>query len=199
MRFSSSSAAFLAFCVATSNALPTADLVVRTFFFRSHSHERGQTGVLTYIFHQPRRTFMPPEGLPPIDESIPGCKGATFPPTIPPTIAEMRCRGINEVDRRAIALPPIDETIPGCKGVSFLDVYPPSAAEMRCRGLPEGVMRRSAEDKRAPWTFGELLPPIDQTIPGCKDVAFPDIYPPSTAELMCRGVVGQDGMAKMSN
>ncbi|KAL9528586.1 hypothetical protein SMMN14_07944 [Sphaerulina musiva] len=148
---------------------------------------------------QPRRTFMPPEGLPPFDESIPGCKGATFPPTIPPTIAEMRCRGINEVDRRAIALPPIDENILGCKGVSFPDVYPPSAAEMRCRGLPEGVMRRSAEDKRAPWTFGELLPPIDQTIPGCKDVAFPDIYPPSTAELMCRGVVGQDGKAKVSN
>lgn len=96
--------------------------------------------------------------------------------------------------RTSEELPPIDENIPGCEGVVFIDVFPPSEAEMRCRGLDaDGQPLKVEKKKKKPWTPGEQLPPVDETIPGCKDVAFIAISPPSEVELYCRGVVDKDG------
>ena len=148
-----------------------------------------------------------PGTLPPIDESIPGCKDTAFIAIWPPSAAELRCRGLDadgqpvKVEKRTTwtpgeQLPEIDETIPGCKDAAFIDIFPPSDAELRCRGIDvDGVSKISeaVEKKREAWVEGEQLPPVDETIPGCKDTAFIMIYPPSQAELYCRGVVDKDG------
>ncbi|KAI5357239.1 hypothetical protein Slin14017_G122480 [Septoria linicola] len=189
MRVTSSS--LLAICVATSNALPAL------------SPERRSLGV-----DAPRK-------LPEIDPSIPGCANTAFIDIWPPSKAELRCRGFKFDENNKIKphvatekrqsflvgdrLPPIDESIPGCKDTAFIDIYPPSKAEMRCRGVSIGDDKKtppvqdkrdpSIKDKRKqPWQVGDQLPPVDETIPGCKDVAFIDIYPPSEAELRCRGI-----------